>query len=219
MALAAIEDILANFPGWTTEFKPQRMDEVSRKQSGATIIRRRGSPLWTLTAVSIPLLPNALDRMRARLEALEGGDRLFWGYSLSRCYPIAYPKGTWPTGPAFNGLTATLSVIGSDNKSLRISGLPNGFKFSVGDMVSFQYGAVPSYALHRIEEDVSAAFGTTPPVEVFPHFRLGVATGVTVRLYQPRCLMMIVPGSISTAADAQTGKGSVSFQGLQVPNA
>ncbi|MGR6752128.1 hypothetical protein ACU6QF_00180, partial [Aeromonas veronii] len=87
------------------------------------------------------------------------------------------------------------------NKSMRLASLPGGFKLSVGDMLSFQYGAAPSYALHRVEEDVVAPFGATPFFEVFPHFRLGAATGVTVRLRQPRCLMMIVPGSISTTAD------------------
>ncbi|PRD42182.1 hypothetical protein C5748_17100 [Phyllobacterium phragmitis] len=217
MALSDIVDILDGFPGWTTDFRLMRRDQTARSQGGSTIVKRRNTPLWTLTAQTISLRPNDLDRWRARMEALEDASRLFWGYSMSRCYPILYPNGSWPTGPAFNGLTATINTLNANNKAMTLAGVPEGYKPSEGDMLSFQYGPDPSYALHRIEETVTAsAGGVTPEFEVRPHIRPGAVVGTAVRLVRPRCLMMIVPGSVSAPADLNTGRGTVSFQGLQV---
>ena len=36
-----------------------------------------------------------------------------------------------------------------------------------------------------------------------------------VSVYRPFCLMAIVPGSISSQADPQTGRGTVSFQAIE----
>lgn len=370
MALPDIVDILDGFPGWTTEFKLMRRDETARSQGGSTIVKRRNTPLWTLTAQSVSLRPNDLDRWRARMEALEDASRLFWGYSMSRCYPIAYPNGNfWPGesfanklanpgfesgqtgwagwGPgvtlttnahtgvqavqldkgivgvggterqirstevpvvagktyrmsawvkgsdvstagatlivnfrdaanaslgnfylvnnaAFNttwsqlsgtvvapaGATraiayirhattstaqimiaddvslaryetftgaGTVGTINANNKAMTLKGLPSAYQVSEGDMLSFEYGPGPGYALHRIEESVTAnAAGVSPEFEVRPHIRPGATVGAVVRLHKPRCMMMIVPGSVSAPADLNTGRGTVSFQGIQV---
>lgn len=218
MALSTIDDTLADFPGWTTEFHLVSYDETSKTQGGDTLVKARGTPLWNLTATSRTLRPNELDYWRARLESLDEGKRPFWGYSLSRCYPIAYPNGSWPTGTSFTGLTATIASLGSDNKSLSLAGLPSGFALAVGDMLSFEYTAQPRYALHRIEEAATAAGGgTTGAFEVRPFIQAGAVTTTAVRLYQPRCLMMLIPGSITSTAQLQNGMGTVSFQGVQIP--
>lgn len=218
MALSDIDDILADFPGWTTDFALKSYDETSKTQGGDTLVKSRGTPLWNLSATSKPLRPNELDYWRARLEALDEGKRPFWGYSLSRCYPILYPNGSWPTGSSFNGLTATIATLGTNNKSLSLTGLPAGFVFKVGDMLSFEYTEQPRYALHRVQETVTAdSSGDTTEFEVRPFIQAGATTTTAVRLYQPRCLMMLVPGSISSAAELQTGNGAVSFQGVQIP--
>lgn len=218
MALSAIDDILSGFPGWTPEFHLVSYDETSKTQGGDTLVKSRGTPLWNMTATSRSLSPNELDYWRARLEALDAGKRPFWGYSLSRCYPIAYPNGSWPTGAGFNGLTGAIASLGSDNKSLSLSGLPNGFALVIGDMLSFEYTAQQRYALHRIQEAATAGSdGTTSAFEVRPFIQAGAEIGTSVRLYQPRCLMMLAPGSITSTAELQTGRGAVTFQGVQIP--
>jgi len=216
MALSDIDDILADFPGWTTDFQLKSYDETSKTQGGDTLVKARGTPLWNLTATSRTLRPNELDYWRARLESLDAGKRPFWGYSLSRCYPIAYPNGSWPG--TFDGVSATIASLGSDNKSLSLAGLPSGFTLAVGDMFSFPYTSQPRYALHRVEEAATAASnGTTGTFEVRPFIQAGAAVGDVVSVKQPRCLMMLVPGSISSTAELQTGTGTVSFQGVQIP--
>lgn len=209
MALSEPFDVLPDFPGWTTEFDLGYRQEQSRQANGRTVVKDLGSPLWRMTAQSKRLRPNALDYWRARLNALESGLRTFKGYKLSRTYPVAHPKGSWPTGGAFDGAGAIHSV-GGNNKSLRVDEIPPGFKFSVGDMISIGPGD-----LHEVMESATAdGSGITPSFEVRPHFWPGVAVNDDVLVYRPYCLMAIVPGSISTQADL-SGWGSVSFQAIE----
>lgn len=206
-------DLLATFPGWTTVFELSYRQEQSRVAGGKTYVKDLGDPLWMMTAQSRQLSPNELDYWRARLDAMENGLQTFSGYSMSRCYPIKYPRGTWPTGVAFNG-TATLLSVGSDSKSISISGLPAGYVVSVGDMV--QVGT----DLHRVMEGSTASgAGDTAVFEVRPHIWPGVAAGgspaTTVTVKRPACVMAIVPGSVQSQADPQTGWGAVSFQAIE----
>lgn len=207
MALSEPFDILQDGVFWTTEFDFLWRQEQSRTAAGRTFVKDFGSPIWALTAQSKQLSPNKLDYWRARLGALENGKWRFLGRPMSRCYPILYPEGSWPTGTAFSG-TATLASVSADSKSVTVSGLPNGYEFSVGDFFSIGDN------LHRVEEDVSAPAGTTPLFQVAPPIWPGVTSGsVVVKL--PHCLMAINPGSVQSTANPQTGWGSVTFQATE----
>lgn len=214
MSLSEPFDLLADFPGWTTEFEPAWRQEQSRTAGGKTYVKDLGSPLWTLTAQSRQLSINELDYWRARLNAMENGLATFYGYSMSRCYPIKYPRGTWPTGGAFDG-EATLASVGSNRKSVSIGDLPSAFMLSVGDYIQIGDGD-----LHQVmEAAVSDNDGETAEFEVRPHIWPGVDGGssppLSVSVRRPSCLMAIVPGSIQTSADPQTGWGAVSFQAVE----
>lgn len=213
MSMMTPFDILADFPGWTTEFDLLYRQEQSRTARGQTIVKDFGTPLWRMSAQSHALNPNELDHWRARLNAMENGLQLFMGYPMSRCYPIAYPRGTWPTGSLFDG-DGTLDDIGLDNKSVKVGGLPTEFVISVGDYLAIDGN------LHQVMElAIAGALGVTPLFEVRPHIQPGVMAGgspaTVVSLKRPWCLMAIVPGSISSGADAQTGRGAVSFQATE----
>lgn len=210
MALTEPFDILNDFPGWTTAFEPRIRQEMSGTAGGRIYTKDMGAPLWTLSASSALLRPNALDAWRARLDALAATQQVFLGYSLSRCYPIEYPNGSWPTGVAFNGITANLFAIAGDNKSIRISALPSGFVLSVGDMLQ-----IGDADLYRVREAAIATGGTTASFEVFPNLWPGTVTSTPVSVYRPHCKMVIIPGSVSSAADLSTGRGSISFQGIE----
>lgn len=214
MSLSEPFDLLADFPGWTTAFEPMWRQEQSRTASGKTYVKDLGSPLWTLTAQSRQLKINELDYWRARLNAMENGLATFLGYSMSRCYPIEYPRGTWPTGNAFDGVSATLASVNENRKAVTVSGLPAGFTFSIGDYV--QVGT----DLHQVMEPATAdGTGETPEFEVRPHIWPGVEGGespaIAVSVKRPACFMAIVPGSISSTADPQIGEGTVSFQAVE----
>jgi hypothetical protein len=212
MALTEPFDLLSNFPGWTTGFDPEFRQEQSRSTGGRTYVKDLGPELWQMKAQSKMLSPNLLDYWKARLHALENGLFTFIGYSLSRTYPIAYPRGSWPTGGSFDGISANLATVNANRKAVTVAALPAGFRLSIGDYV--QVGATD---LHRVMEAATAnGSGLTPEFEVRPHIWPGVAGGfsppLSVSVKRPACIMAIVPGSI-VSDSGLNGRGSISFQG------
>ncbi|MGB5903815.1 MAG: hypothetical protein WBH00_13285 [Xanthobacteraceae bacterium] len=188
-------DLLADFPGWSTQFELLWRQEVSRVAGGRTYVKDLGDPLWTATYQSRSLSVNELDYWRARLDQMQNGAQTFYGRSFSRCRPIKHPgSSALPSG--------TIATIGTDRKTLTLSGL-SSITFSVGDM--FQIGTTD---LHRI-------VATGASLEVRPHLWPGVDTGDAVVISKPACVMAIVPGSISSQAAADTGDGSVTFQAME----
>ncbi|MCK1684240.1 hypothetical protein IVA87_33860 [Bradyrhizobium sp. 147] len=212
MALGAEPfEILADFPGWTTAFELMARQEQSRSAAGITYVKELGPPLWTLKAQSKVLPPNVLDHWRARLKVLEGGLYTFRAYPLSRVYPIAYPRGSWPTGAGFDGVSASLAAVNANRKAIAIGDLPAGFTFGVGD-----YLAIGTDLHQVLEAAVADGAGLTAQFEVRPHIWPGVvAGGDAVAVYRPACVMALVPGSISTDASL-SGWGTVSFQGIEI---
>lgn len=210
MALSEPFDILAEFPGWTTTFEPLWRQEQSRQANGITRLKDFGSPLWTLTASTRSLSRRELDYWRARLEVLENGEQTFLGYSLSRCWPMAYPRGSWPSGDAFDGVSAIVDTLDDNNRALRVSGLPAGFVLSVGDMLQ-----IGDNDLYRVHEAATAnVAGLTGLFEVRPHFWVGTAEGDTVSVKRPHCLMTIVPGSVQSPSEP-SGRGAISFSAIE----
>ncbi|WP_244490269.1 hypothetical protein [Rhizobium sp. Root483D2] len=178
--------------------------EQSRTAGGKTYVKDLGSPLWAASWISATLNANQLDSWRARLKALENGLVEFRAIPMSRYYPIAYPNGSWPTGSAFSG-SGTVGTINANRKAISAAGFPVGYTHSVGDYVQ-----IGSSDLHQIIENA-----TTGQFEIRPHLWPGVAAGSVLKAFKPFCLMTIVPGSISSAADPITGRGKISFQAIE----
>lgn len=200
MAITYPYDILAEFPGWSTDFDLAYRQETSRTAIGQTFVKDLGSPLWTASYQSRVMRPNELDAWRARLKALEGGLKQFRGRPASRCYPIAYPNGT-----GMGDVSAvTVGSIGANRNTIGLSGLPGGYVASVGDYLQIRMND-----LHQIV-NVSGS-----EIEVRPHLWPTTAVGDAVTLVKPSCLMTIVPGSINTTADLSTGRGVITFQGFE----
>lgn len=217
MSLTYPLDILTGFPGWTTDFALSWRREFSREAGGRTRPKDIGPPLWGGAWQSRSLSPNELDHWSARLNALEDGLKTFRGYKLSRCYPIAYPRGSWPTGSAFEG-EATIGAVGTSFNAIRLSGLPQGYQMSVGDMlvVETQDGRRD---LHEAMEPAAAAIGgLTGLFEIRPSLWPGAEAGDTAHLVRPWVPMTIVSGSVSASADPSTGRGTITFQGLEARN-
>jgi hypothetical protein len=211
-------DLLTGFPGTSTRFDPEYMLELDGTRAGKSIAKDLGPELWHATFATRELKPSELRYWKARMQLLEGGKQAFVGYDMTACYPLAYPRGTWPTGDAFNGIANLFDVDTDTNKRMRLSALPVGYRVSVGDYVSYDY-ANGLRALHRaVEEATADGSGITPFFEVRPHIRQGVdldSDGAEVSLIKPHCLMVMIPGSLSTDSDKRTGRGAVSFSARQ----
>lgn len=211
MSISFPRDILLDFPGWSTDFDLMYRQEQSRTTGGRTIVKDLGTALWAASYASRVMRANELDRWKAILNSLDGGAQTFKGYPLSRVYPIAYPNGSWPTGAGFDGDSCELNSIAVNNKAISIKSLPAAFKLSVGDYLRIGVGK-----LYQVMEDATASGGgVTPTFEVRPHLAPVTMVDDMISVLRPYCPMAIVPGSISTASDLRTGRGSVSFQAME----
>jgi len=212
MAITYPINLLPGFPGWTTGFSLRWRQEQSTQASGRILVKDMGSPLWTLRAATKVLSPNNLDLWRAKITSLENGLQTFLAYPMSRCYPILYPQGTWPTGAAFTGLTANLASINANRKAITLSALPAGFTLSPGDYISITVGTRKD--LHQVMEAATAAAGTTTLFEIRPSLWPDVTITKAVAVKQPACEMAVVPGSVSSDANS-SGWGSLAFQAIE----
>lgn len=209
-------DILSTFPGWSTRFEIGWRKEQSETQSGIRLSKDMGPPLWQASYESVELSPNRLDYWRARLDELQGGGVAFEGYSKSRCYPIAYPNGSWPSGASFNGETSAVLSVGSDNASIALEALPSGFVLSIGDMIQIKRGSTDRRDLHRVmERAVADADGETAEFKIAPALWPSVTQGDLVSVKRPWCNMLIVPGTLSSQASMVNGKGRITFEAVE----
>lgn len=204
MAITFPYDLLADFPGWSTEFELLYRQEQSRSASGRTYVKDFGSPLWRASYQSRTLSINELDEWRARLNVLDNGLNIFLGRNTARCYPIKDPRGVnVPT-------SAALVAIGANRKDITVAPLPTGYALTPGDMI--QVGA---RNLHRVVGVTPETNGTTNVVEVRPHLWPESAVGDSVKLVRPSCQMTLVPGSVSSSSDFSTGRGAITFQAIE----
>lgn len=209
-------DLLSDFPGWAT-LTLDHGDELSGQAGGQVRVKNVRAPLWRMKAETNRLKPSAFRQWKARMESLENGGKTFLGYDMSACYPILYPNGSWPTGGSFLGTTAAIHTV-SSTRSIRVKQLPAGYVVSVGDFIAVNDGTSPagSYGLHMAVETATAdGSGITPEFEIRPPLRQWTEADHPVSVKRPSCLMMLVPGSLSTPVGLD-GRGTVSFEALQV---
>lgn len=202
MAITYPLDFLDDLPGWSTTFELMYRQDFSRHASGRTRVKDFGTPIWTATYVTKNLRPNQMDEWRARLNSLEGGLKTFLAFPKSRCWPILHPNGTGITG------TGKINALNVNNKALSLKDVM-GLSLSVGDFIS-----VNRILYQVMEKAVANGSGITPEFEVRPQLSSSSEVDDTVNIYQPSCIMTLVPNSVSTSTGLN-GRGSVSFQGIE----
>lgn len=196
MAITYPFDLLADFKGHSVEFDLLWRQEQSRQANGRTIVKDMGSPLWKASYQSAPMYADDLDKWRARLSAMENGLKTFKGYPWARMRPIAHPgSSVLPSG--------TIASIGANRKTVTLAGM-SGITLQAGDMI-----CIRDKDLHQIVDVAAGVY------EVRPHIWPGVVNGSAVVVSKPYCVMAIVPGSITSTADMQSGIGAVSFQAVE----
>lgn len=192
-------DVLEGFPGWYSEFDLFHRQEISRTAGGKTLVKNLGRPVWKAAFATRSLKPNELDAWKARFRLLDGSLQVFQGRPLSRCFPIAYPNGKGLGNVSGVKIAAMLP----DNRTVRFSGLPVGYKASVGDYIQI---AAKLYQLAGLSGD---------GFELYPHLVPGTAIGNVVTLVRPFVPMIILPGTYSAQTDPATGSGTISFQAIE----
>lgn len=218
MALPTVQDILPDWPGWAVmTLSPG--DVSSGQGTGQTLVKSVRDQVWNLHAESKVLPPSQIRFWKAKLDGLANGKRLFLGYDFASFFPAKYPKGSWPTGGSFDGVSAAINSIGTNGISISLSGVPAGFVGTIGDKFSITYGGGDPAALcllETVEGFTANGSGVTPEFEVMAEIPIAVAEGDVVSLKRASCHMIISPGSVSSPQD-KTGWGSITFDAIQVP--
>ncbi|WP_024586002.1 hypothetical protein [Aliihoeflea sp. 2WW] len=192
----------------------QRFDELSGLASGDVLAAQMSMPKWTGDVSLGPMYHADAAQVQALVESLDGPMRSFYLYAPQLPYPQHDPDGS-----NLGVSMPTLHTIGANNKSLRVTGLPNGYRLTVGDFLAFEYGANPvRRAFHRVVETVQASSGgLTPLFEVRPHLRPGVVTGLAVALRKPAAKVFIMPDTFDPGTAEGLITAGMSFQVMQRP--
>lgn len=203
-------------PGCT--FEPSYQQVRAPTRGGGTQVANIGPDLWAMSYQTVPLSLEQGMIWHAWLQSLRGGARLFKAWHPLCRYALAYRTAgygglTRAGGGAFDG-TATLSAIATERDVVTITGLPAGFVFSVGDMISVPFASTGRALLRVVEAATASGAGSaTPGVE--PFVPLAVATGVTVDLTRPWCNAVLDADSVQ--GPWQLGRrAAVRFSALQV---
>lgn len=202
----------SDFPGWSTEFDPFYRQEIARTAGGLTQVADLGRPLWKASYVSRTLSPNELSQWRGRIQALSGSLQTFQGRDTSRCFPIDDPRGSI-IGANYNNIFID-AVTSPGQISLR--GLPPGYVISTGDYINTTLADFKRVLFRVTAGNAAASDGKTGMINVGPYFPTGVVAGLRAEIVRPWVLMMISPGTLNINADVRTGRGTVSFQSIEV---
>jgi hypothetical protein len=123
-----------------------------------------------------------------------------------------------PDGAILGAAAVTIHTVGADNRSLRLAGLPTGYRLSRGDLLHFDYGPAPlRRALHRVVEDATASgAGLTPGFEVRPYLKAGTTAGLAVTLMRAAAKMMLEPGSYEPGTEGPVLTAGMGFRAVEV---
>jgi len=209
LSLAEFQDIInvAAAP-----FRLQRSEEYSGLSSGQILADEMAPPLWSAPVRLFPAFHDDGLETQALIDTLDGSMQSFLFYDPRAAFPRHDPDGT-----LLGAATPTVHSLGADNKSIRIEGLPAGYRLSRGDMFALRYGADPERrSLHRLSVPVEAGgTGQTPLFEFRPHLETGAAAGAAVELIKPAAYMRIMPGSLSVSEADDFGTVSIAFTAIQ----
>lgn len=169
----------------------QRNDELSGSGDARVWTAELNDPLWTADVELANDKDFNLEQVSAIVRKLYGAQESFFLYHPKRKYPRSDP-----TGSILGSSTVLVHSIGSNNKSLRLKGLPAGYVLTLTDKSQIVYSSGTRNFFAEVSEDTTAAGdGITPEFEIFPHVPTGLAVNDPVTLKKPACKMFIIPGS------------------------
>jgi len=150
--------------------------------------------LWTGTVVVGTNRTHTIRQAAAKVRRLQNVGATFLVSDQSAVAPYGDERGL-----LLGSHTPTVHTLDSNNRDMRIQGLPAGYYLQLGDLLTIVQSN--HLALHEVVSDgVSAeSDGITPTFEVNPHIRPGAAVDDAVKLAPAYCKAMIVPGSVKPA--------------------
>ncbi len=187
-------------------------EEYSGLGSGEFLAADLGPKIWKAEVSIMDLRHADAAEVQALIESMDGSMGTFYLFDPRKQYPRFDPGGV-----ILGVSNPVIASIGAHRKSLTVSGLPSGYKLSVGDLFHHDYGSNPvRRALHRVAEVATAnGGGTTNTFEVRPHLKAGAAVGQAIALIKPAPKMKIIPGSFDPGTGENVFTSGMRFQAQQ----
>jgi hypothetical protein len=207
-----VEDLIDTLKINSVAFYPFYRQETSGTAGGKIWAKDLGDELWEADLAITNVTHAEAYAALARFNKLRGSIFSFYCYNPAMPYPQSDPDGS-----SLGSSAVIINTLGTDNKSLSLSGLPAGYKLSTGDFFGYDFGDPSNRALMQIVEDATAdGSGVTPTFEVFPNFRVGTTTGLAINLKKPSAEMVIIPGSWPQPTSQNRMKSSFSFKAREI---
>jgi hypothetical protein len=197
-------------PFKTATFKKLYNQSQPLTRGGEVLSIGLAPQLWQMTFATDTLAWADANAILTWLETREGGQFLIKAWHPQLRFPQKYRGGFGGLmrgggGGPFDG-TCTITGVAQTLRGLTLAGLPSGFAISMGDMISFPFGA--GQLLRRVTAPaVADGFGavTIPVTPVLP-FPMVVTTPATVAtFFKPWCLAAVQADSIDGPMDGNTG--------------
>ena len=189
MALFGLEDGM---------FTLSRNDQTSGLGNSQPLNAELASPLWRFDGTTGPIPNDEAEGIAALFEMLVAPGRDFY---------VANPRKKGPRldkdGAILGAAEPTIHTLASNNRELRIKGLPNGYGLSRGDMVAWDYGPTGQKrrAIHRLAGDaVASSGGLIPLVELTTFIRSGAAVDDPIYLAPATMRAKLIPGTYKPSA-------------------
>jgi len=173
---------------WTIK----RNDEVSGDGDGRIFAAELASPLWMAEVELADCEANQAKQIAARIRALHGPMNVFLLYDPVSRFPQEDSDGT-----ILGASAVSISAVGSDRKAISLSGLPSGYKLTIGDKVQITDAsdATKIGFFEFSDNGVANGLGTLSSIPVLPHLPAWVGVGDIVALKMPACRMIMIPES------------------------
>lgn len=209
-----MENLTERFRIQSVQWSLKRWDQLSGLGSGDVLSAQLAPPRIVADVVLMPMYHAEASQVQALINNLDGATNSFYLHPPHRAFPQADPDGS-----ILGASTVTIHTVGTDNKSLRLQGLPSGYRLTIGDNLAWDFGTNPvRRAFHTITQTVDAAgSGISPAFGVTPHLRPGTASGLAVTLIKPAAKVFIVPDSFRPGVSRDLVTEGMSFQVMQRP--
>ncbi|KKB09411.1 hypothetical protein VE26_05605 [Devosia chinhatensis] len=176
----------------SVSWNPVYQQEYSGLGSGEGLSHDLGPMLWEAECQTIQGYHAEVEGWRGKFMALNGSNETFMLYNPAAEYP-----STDPRGEALDGFVAYLFAIDGDRKVIALAGLPAGFVVPDDAYIAVDYGSPSRRALLKVVTGATAnGEGRALGIEMRPHLRPGITTGLGAALVKPAAKVKLKANSM-----------------------
>lgn len=194
----------------TVTWTRQTNDQLSGLGSGQVLQASMAPGLRVADVTLKQWDANVASEIETMIDLLIEQKGTFYAYDPRKCVPRSDPYGR-----KLAGNTVLIKSLPNANE-MSLKGLPEDYSLSIGDAISFDFGAPARRAYHRIAYPVVAdENGETGDFQVTPPIMPGAVIDTPVSLIKPAFKAFIRPGSVDVNNNQQSSRSNITFSIIQ----